>query len=111
MPKEGILRIQLLKPTASSQSSVGDVIPGTPVEYEVFADRFDRGGRVTEQASELTGQWTTRWECSIYPDISGIDTTWQLKDDNGRTADIESVIEISSPAVGNRRVAVLAAGV
>lgn len=90
---EGDRRCHLLEPDPATETTTtrGLHVPGNPIRHEVWATRYDRGGRETLTAETETGDWTSRFRCRVYDAIKGATNAWGFEDEAGVTWRIENI--------------------
>ena len=75
---EGRVRIQLIEPGETVRGQFGDQV-GTGTPHNLAALRRDRPGRITEDGSEVFGEWEREYELRASPQWN-ITTAWLLVD-------------------------------
>ena len=90
-------RVVLRQPGIATQNSFGDVIPGTPTDHPVMAEREDTPGDEGIAFSAEVYTQRSRWRIRRYPAIAGLDPSWALVDDDGNVTDILAVEEAPGP--------------
>ena len=98
---EGDRRITLMQPVRTTNELGEDIIDDF-VEYVVWAGRTDRRGDVGIEADTFVGEWPTRFQIRQDPrfDLTLDWSGWQVRDELGRTCDVQAVVE---PPFGRRR--------